>query len=101
MPSRSNAASESFLFHHRAPNFSQAAQKVATLRVDEADRVGERALRGGDEGAPPYGPDGITRASGSTQSAARAPPRPVHRVRSLSDEHWRGAQCALFNDILN
>jgi hypothetical protein len=28
-----------FLFHHRAPHFSQAAQQVATLRVDDADRV--------------------------------------------------------------
>ena len=38
-----------FLFHHREPYFSQAAQQVAALRVDEADRVGEGALRGGDE----------------------------------------------------
>ena len=32
-----------------APHFPQPAQQVATLRVDEADQVGERALRGGDE----------------------------------------------------
>ncbi len=49
MPSRSNAASDFFSSSITAPHFSQAAQQVAMLRVDEADRVGERALRGGDE----------------------------------------------------
>jgi len=38
-----------FLSHHRAARFLQAAQQVAALRVNEADRVGEPALRGGDE----------------------------------------------------